>query len=136
MASDSRANRHPALKPLVVANLLASGAHFAHNAVFLDAYPGPLWIPGPWFIVGVWCVIAGLLVRGYMWHREGKARRALAAVWTYCASCFLVFGHYLYGPPRAHGLGANVFIVLEGVAALVLLVYYVQWARFTPSAAA
>ncbi len=123
------------LELLVVANLLASGAHFAHNAVFLDTYPGPPWIPGPWLVVGVWCVIAALLVRGYAWHLEGKRTRALAAVSTYCTSCFLVFGHYLYGPPRAHAMGANVFIVLEGAAAIVLFAYYLLRARGTPSAA-
>ena len=108
---------------------MASGAHFAHNAVFLDTYPGPLWIPGPWFVVGAWFVIASILVRGYVWHRQGKARRAMAAIVTYCVSCVLVFGHYLYGPPRVHGQGANALIVLEGVAAMALVVYYVTWAR-------
>jgi hypothetical protein len=121
---------------LVVLNLLASGAHFAHNALFLDTYPGPLWIPGPWFVVGAWCLVAALLIRGYTWHRQGKATHALVAISTYCASCFLVFGHYLYGPPRAHAMSANVFIVLEGAAAMVLLFYYVMWAPGPPGAAA
>jgi flagellar basal body rod protein FlgG len=34
------------LKRLVVVNLLTSGGHFLHNAIFLNSYPGPLWIPG------------------------------------------------------------------------------------------
>ena len=106
---------------LVVANLSASAAHFAHNAVFFEAYPEPSWIPGAWFIVVVWCVVAPFLALGYYWDRRGQPKRAAAAFFVYCASGLLVFGHYLYGPPRELSLLANALIFLEGVAALVLL---------------
>ncbi len=117
------------LKNLVLANLLASAAHFAHNAAYFDAYPEPAWIPGPWFIVVVWLVVAPVLVMGYYWHRQGKPRRALAAVVAYCASGLLVFGHYLYGSPRELDFLTNFLIVLEGAAALVLLGYFLAVAR-------
>ncbi len=85
--------------------------------------------PAPWFIVVVWLVEAAVLVMGYYWQRQGKIRRALAAVVTYCASSFLVFGHYLYGTPRELDLLMNFLIFLEGAAALVLLGYFLAFAR-------
>jgi len=117
------------LKALVIANLVASGAHFLHNAVFLETYPGPPWIPGAWFVVLAWLVAAAALLRGYSWHRAGDPGKALVAISLYCASCISVFGHYLYGPPRDFDLLTNVLIVLEGVGGSVLFVYFVGWAR-------
>lgn len=117
------------LKRLVAINLVASAAHFFHNARFLESYPGPPWIPGPWFVVVAWLVIAAILVRGYFWHRAGHSRKALVAVSVYCASCILVFGHYLYGAPRDFDLLTNLLIVLEGLGGATLLVYFVGWAR-------
>jgi len=116
------------LKVLVVANLLASGSHFLHNAVFLEDYPGPPWIPGPWFVVAAWCLIAAVLVLGYRWHRAGEPRKALVAICLYCASCILVFGHYIYGSPRSFDALTNLLIVTEGAAGITLLVYFLGWA--------
>ena len=53
---------------------------------------------------------------------------------VYCFSSLLVFGHYLYGPPRDLDLLANFLIVLEGAAALVLLSYFLALARRDPGA--
>ena len=116
------------LKALVVANLVASGAHFTHNAVFLERYPGPLWIPGPAFVMAAWCVVAAALILGYHWYRRGRRRSALAAVSTYSASCILVFGHYAYGPPSDFDFLTNTLIALEGAGGIVLLTYFVPLA--------
>lgn len=117
------------LKGLVAANLVASGAHFLHNAVLLDSYPGPLWIPGPWFVVIAWCFVAAALVLGYTWHRQGKVKRAFLAVTAYCVSTFLVFGHYLYGSPRDFDVLTNVLIFAEGISGMALFVYFVGWSQ-------
>lgn len=117
------------LKALVAANLLTSGAHFFHNALFLEAYPGPPWIPGPWFVVVAWFLVAAALLRGYFWHRSGDSRKALVAISLYCVSCIFVFGHYLYGPPSDFDLLTNVLIVLEGVGGATLLIYFIGWER-------
>ena len=113
----------------MIATLLASAAHFAHNALFLDHYPGPPWIPGPWFVVGAWFLVAVILVRGYWWHIQGKRTLARVAVTTYCLSCFLVFGHYLYGSPRDFDLLTNVLIFAEGISGIALLTYFVGGMR-------
>ena len=117
------------MKGLVVATLVASGAHFLHNALFLDTYPGPPWIPGPGFVGLAWLVVAAILLCGYHWHRAGQHGKALAAVSVYGASCLAVFGHYLYGPPSELDLLPNVLIVLEGTSGIALLVYFVGWGR-------
>ena len=112
-----------------MANLFASAAHFMHNAVFLETYPGPSWIPGPWVVVTAWFVVAAVLVRGYSWHRQGEPKRALVAVVAYCISCIFVFGHYLYGPPSDFEVLTNLLILMEGIAGFVLLLYFVGWGR-------
>lgn len=117
------------LRTLVAANLVASGAHFAHNALFLDRYPGPTWIPGPGFVVVAWFVVASALLLGYRWYRRGKRRQALVALTAYCVSCFFVFGHYLYGAPGAFDVLTNALIVTEGVAGIVLFAYVVRHVR-------
>jgi hypothetical protein len=122
------ADRPRVLKRLVTVSLVASAAHFFHNAVFLEEYPGPPWIPGRWFVVAAWFLVAATLLRGYSWHRDGQARKALAAISLYCASCIAVFGHYLYGPPRELDLLTNLLIVLEGLSGIALLVYFLRWA--------
>jgi hypothetical protein len=119
----------PAFEALVAASLLASGAHFAHNALFLSSYPGPTWIPGPWFVVAAWVVVASVLVRGYLWHRSGKPTLALIALSAYTLSCVLVFGHYLYGPPSTFDHLTNALIFCEGISGVGLFLYYLLAVR-------
>jgi hypothetical protein len=119
----------PVLEALVAASLLASGAHFAHNAIFLSSYPGPTWIPGPGFVVAAWLVVAFVLVRGYSWHRSRRPTLALAALSAYTLSCVLVFGHYLYGRPSTFDLLTNALIFLEGISGVALFSYYVLVVR-------
>ena len=121
------------LEKLIVASLIASGGHFAHNAIYLDTYPGPPWIPGPWFVVVAWCVVASVLILAYRWHRGGRPGPALAAFTAYSASCVLVFGHYLYGPPRDLSLVANGLIWAEGASGVSLIAYYTTRARHPPT---
>jgi hypothetical protein len=117
------------LRFLVVGNLLASGAHFVHNAIFLDSYPGPTWIPGPWFIVVAWMVVASTLLTGYFWHQSGRRGHALVAITAYCVSCLFVFCHYLYGSPTDFDALTNLLIILEGVGGVVLFTYFVAITR-------
>ena len=122
------------LTALVTANLLASVAHFAHNAVYLESYPGPDWIPGPWFVVCYWLVAAAVLVSGYAEYRRCRSKAGLAGMGAYCLSSQLVFGHYLYGAPRDYDLLTNSLIVLEGVFGMALLIFIVGLARRRPAA--
>ena len=130
-ATGGRLGAATTLRGLVIASLVASAAHFFHNALFLETYPGPPWIPGAWFVIAAWLLIAMILVRGYFWHRAGHSRRALVAVSLYCGSCISVFGHYLYGSPRDFDLLANLLIILEGLSGGTLLVYFMWTAAST-----
>ena len=111
------------LKPLFVLALVASAAHFGHNALFLDTYPGPPWITGPGMVVVAWLIAAAIGVLGYRWHRRGHRTKALLALGAFCASCLLGFGHYFYGPPSPLDLLTNALIVCEGIAGAALLLY-------------
>lgn len=112
------------LNRLVLVNLATSGAHFAHNAVFLDSYPGPPWIAGPTVVVAAWLGLAATLLLGVRWHRLGRVWPARIAIGIFGASCLLVFGHYAYGSPSDLDLLTNLLIVLEGSAGFVLIVYF------------
>jgi hypothetical protein len=117
------------LKRLVVVNLLTSGGHFLHNAIFLNSYPGPLWIPGPGVVVAVWLVVATALVLGYRAHTKGRSIRAAIGISVFGVSCLAVFGHYLYGSPAHFDVPTNALILLEGGAGVTLLVYYFGFGR-------
>lgn len=111
------------LKALIVANLAASAAHFAHNAIFFEGYPEPEWIPGGWFVVLVWLIIAPALVLGYRWFVRGSRIQGLLAVLFFCSVSLLGLGHYLYGSPSELSFLTNFFILTEAVAALTLMVF-------------
>jgi hypothetical protein len=108
---------------LVLLNLVTSAAHFAHNAAYLETYPGPPWISGPGVVVAAWLGIAGVLLLGYRWFERGHRAKALGAIAIFSVATMLGFAHYLYGAPSRHHTGANVTIVCEAVAGAVLLVY-------------
>lgn len=109
------------LKGLVVLNLAASAAHFAHNAAFFNGYPEPEWSPGAWFVVLVWLIIAPVLVWGYRWFERGLRIRALVAIIFFCAISLLGLGHYLYGSPGELSFLTNLFILAEAAAAVSLI---------------
>ena len=64
------------------------------------------------------------LLAGYILHRRRHVGKALLSVTAYCCMSLLAFGHYLYAPPWELSLEINFFIFLEGIAALLLLIYY------------
>jgi len=110
---------------VILVNLAASGAHFAHNAAFLESYPGPEWMTRP--IIGiVWALAAAALLLGYRAYRKGARRVGSLGVILYCVVSLFGFAHYLYGPPGDLSAWANAFIVAEGAASLVLLTWVIS----------
>lgn len=110
------------LEVLILLNLVASGSHFAHNGIFLESYPGPPWVSRP-VIVVVWVLIAAVLLLGYGLYRRGHRVGVFVACGVYGGASLLGLGHYMYGPPSELSAVANLFIVLEGAASVILLTY-------------
>jgi hypothetical protein len=102
---------------------LASLMHFAHNAVYLRAYPNmPAWLTP----LGVWAAFLALTavgVLGYRVYRSGSRAVGVLMIGAYGAMGFGGLDHYVVAPIAAHTIVMNVTIAIEAAAAATLLVY-------------
>lgn len=115
-------SRHEArLGVLVAANLLASAAHFADNALRFHRYPEPHWISGPSVVIGLWLAITPLLLAGWALARRQRLRLAALALELYAVLSLFVLGHYAYQPATPLTLSIHTGILVNALAALALL---------------
>ena len=99
----------------------ASLIHFVHNAAFLNLYPNmPTWLT-PFGVMGSWLVIAGIGAVGYWLFRKGLTVIGLGVIALYAALGFGGLDHYVIAPVSAHSLAMNATIVIEVIAASMLL---------------
>ncbi len=108
---------------LTIAYAAASLLHFAHNAVFLQAYPNlPAWLTaaGVW---AAWCAITLLGALGYFVYLRRSRSAGLAILAVYAVLGFGGLDHYVVAPVSAHTLAMNATILVEVAAASVLLAY-------------
>jgi hypothetical protein len=101
--------------------LVASLAHFAHNAEYLSDYPN---LP-PWLTRGgiylAWICETSLGLLGYVLYRFGWRLTGLALVGVYSAFGFDGLLHYTRAAFEAHTFAMNFTILFEVVAAALLL---------------
>ena len=111
------------LTALMLAYGAASLAHFAHNAVFIDAYPNlPAWLSSGdvWL---TWFAEAAIGLTGYVLLRRGHAMVGLVLIGVWAAFGFDGLAHYWLAPIDAHTLAMNVTIWTEVCAAALLLTH-------------
>jgi hypothetical protein len=106
---------------LLVVYCVASLVHFVHNAEFLADYPG---MPATWTREGVYAVwMAMTLTGGVGWLLATRGYRVagllLVAIYALCGLDSL--GHYLLAPMSAHTAGMNSTILIEVIAAALVL---------------
>ena len=111
------------LNRLVAANLLASTAHFADNAMRFARYPEPRWISGPGTVVMLWLAITPLLLAGWWLARRARFRVAAIALASYAVVSLFVVGHYAYAPLTTLPPSIHVGIAANAIAALTLLLF-------------
>ena len=99
----------------------ASLAHFSHNAIFADSYPGLPATLTPFRIMGAWLLEAAIGIVGYLLVRRGHYRSGLALVALYAALGFDGFAHYALAPASAHTTAMNASIWAEAIAGALLL---------------
>jgi hypothetical protein len=100
----------------------ASLIHFVHNAAFLGLYPNmPTWLT-PSGVLASWLVIAAIGAIGYGLFRKGLTVIGLGVIALYAALGFGGLDHYVIAPVSAHSLAMNATIVIEAIAASMLLV--------------
>ena len=100
----------------------ASLLHFAHNAIFLKQYPNlPSWLTagGVW---AAWCGVMAVGVLGYVFYRRVSKPVGLLIIALYAALGFAGLDHYVVAPVSAHSVAMNATILVEVIAAAVLLI--------------
>jgi hypothetical protein len=106
---------------LTAAYFLASLGHFTHNAEFICEYPNlPASLTGA-KVYAVWAAITGVGVLGFLLIRKRFVVTGLLLVAVYAALGFDGLGHYALAPFAWHTRTANFTILLEVVAAALLL---------------
>ena len=114
-------SRNRLLLTFMLVYAAASLIHFVHNAAFLNLYPNmPTWLT-PFGVMGSWLVIAGIGAVGYWLFRKGLTVIGLGVIALYAALGFGGLDHYVIAPVSAHSLAMNATIVIEVIAASMLL---------------
>ncbi len=122
MSNQRRAPRLDALLILMLAYGAASLLHFAHNAVFIEAYPNlPAWLSSA-RVWAAWIGVTSVGLVGYVLMRLGYQLAGLATAAIYGALGFDGLAHYSLAPFTAHTWTMNLTIWLEVVTAALLLI--------------
>ena len=110
------------LQALAAAFLLASLAHFIHNAEYIAYYPGmPGWLTREKVYL-FWLAFASPGVVAVICARLGRPRLALGFLAVYGALGLDALGHYALALCSEHTLAANITIWAEAVTGLALCV--------------
>lgn len=110
------------LQALAAVFLLASLAHFIHNAEYIAYYPGmPGWLTREKVYL-FWLAFASPGVVAVICARLGRPRLALGFFAIYGALGLDALGHYALALCSQHTLAANITIWAEAVTGLVLCV--------------
>jgi hypothetical protein len=106
---------------LMVLYAAASFAHFAHNALYIRAYPNlPSWVT-PVGVYISWCAIAVIGALGFWLYREVSRIAGLLIIGLYALLGLGGLDHYAIAPVNAHTAAMNASIIVEVSTAFVLL---------------
>jgi uncharacterized membrane protein len=111
---------------LTIVYAAASLLHFAHNAVFLQAYPNlPVWLTaaGVW---AAWCGVTAVGALGYFVYRHVSRIAGFITLAAYALLGFAGLDHYAVAPVSAHSLDMNMTILAECAAAAALLIHVIR----------
>ena len=113
-----------ALRVILGFSILSTAAHYAHNFVRMDDYPGG----GPAVKVAIvlsWPVLTAVGLYGYRLYAAGRFREARICLLLYAPLGLLTPAHFLYGNPDIPAFFyATIFT--DGVAGLAV-VGFVVW---------
>lgn len=108
-------------------SILSTGAHYAHNFVRMDDYPGG----GPGVKVAIllsWPLLTAIAVHGYRLYAAGRYREAHICLLLYAPLGLLTPAHFLYGEPDIPAFFyATIFT--DGIAGLAVVGFVVWSAR-------
>ena len=107
---------------LLLANVVATVAHYVDNIVFFAQYPEPPWMQ-PHFIDAFWFVMTPFALVGYKLITRGRVHFGSVVLYLYAAMSLLVLAHYRYAPMRSIRFRIHIFILVEAALALALVAY-------------
>ena len=121
-----RYSQHRALTILVLLYAAASLIHFVHNAEFIRYYPNlPLsWTRGAVYMA--WLGLTAVGACGWWLVSRGYEVAGLLVLVGYALLGLESLGHYFAAPFSAHTSAMNVTILLEVIAAALVLVEVVR----------
>jgi hypothetical protein len=114
-----------ALRVILWFSILSTGAHYTHNFVYMDDYPGG----GPAVKLAIllsWPLLTASALYGYHLYVAGRFREAHICLLLYAPLGLLTPAHFLYGKPDIPTFFyATIFT--DGLAGLAV-VGFVVWA--------
>jgi len=111
---------------LLLIYAVASLIHFIHNAEFISDYPN---LPDSWTTTGVYSVWLGMTivgVVGWVFVSRGLQFIGLSLLVVYALLGLDSLGHYVLAPISEHTVAMNSTILLEVVAASLVLIEVIR----------
>jgi len=90
--------RLSALRYILAFSVLSTAAHYAHNFVEIDSYPGGSGVQQA-LIVLSWPLLTVIGVYGYLLYERGELPRAHACLVVYSLTGLITPLHFAYGEP-------------------------------------
>jgi hypothetical protein len=121
-----------ALRVILGFSILSTAAHYAHNFVQMDDYPGG----GTGVKVAIvlsWPLLTAIGLYGYRLYAAGRFREAHICLLLYAPLGLLTPAHFLYGEPDIPPF-VYATIFTDGLAGLAI-VGFVIWSALQHSAA-
>jgi hypothetical protein len=122
MGSPKQARHTGWLLILLLAYTGASLFHYAHNAVFIDAYPNLPASLSSARVYAAWLGVTAVGLVGYLLLRRGYRLAGLAIIAVYGALGLDGLAHYTLAPFSAHTVTMNLTIGLEAATGMLLLI--------------
>jgi hypothetical protein len=116
-----------ALRLILGFSILSTAAHYAHNFVRIDDYPGG-GVAIQVAIVLSWPLLTAIGLYGYRLYAAGRSREAHICLLLYAPLGLITPAHFLYGDPDIPGFFyATIFT--DGLAGLAVVGFVIGSAR-------
>ncbi|HYN90536.1 MAG TPA: hypothetical protein VER75_01350 [Thermoleophilaceae bacterium] len=111
------------LRAILAFSILSTAAHYSHNFVEMDSYPGG----GPAVQIAIilsWPPLTAIGLYGYRLYARGRDRDAHACLLIYSLTGLITPAHFLYGspdiPPFWYATIVTDFLAGAAIAAFVV----------------
>ena len=110
------------LRLILAFSIVSTGAHYSHNFVEIDSYPGGGTAQQVLILVS-WPLLTAIGVCGYRLYRSGRRREAHACLLIYSLAGLVTPAHFLSGEPDIPAFFyATIFTDFVAGAAIVAFV--------------